>query len=169
MAVEATNSRRDRLSIFPSGFGLDRVVAARATTVQGQDSVCSRFIPASLGQEYKGERSAESPGAITHYPGAVAGRVARIAQRKPLRLQITSRGLAQETGDGQVPACILRPELRPFRLLDCRCRCRVETLGGGIGMVVREIGADHDQSFVVSPKPRQHLAHFLRLGIADAA
>ena len=39
--------------------------------------------------------------------------------------------------------------------------------GRRIVVVVGQIGADDEQGFVVAPKPRQHLAHFLRLGIAN--
>ena len=73
----------------------------------------------------------------------------------------------EQPADRQIAAGIARPEARRVEALDRRRGRRVVLLGAVVRLVVRQIGADHEQGVRPAPQPVQHLRDLAGCRLAD--
>ena len=115
-------------------------------------SSSQRRVAGERGRRSTGHRSAHRERAVADDAAAVAGGVARGAQVEQLDRQVAARGRGQQAAERERAARPVGLDVAPPPGDDGGRGGRVEGLGGGLVVVVAEVGADDDQRLGPAPQ-----------------
>src|SRR5262249_59543760 len=128
-----------------------------------------RSSPRPLGKYKRSPRiSAEYPSAITDDLIARTSGITGVAQRQSSRFQVAAVRFDKEASNRQVATCLACAQTGPVTIFYGRGGRRIQSPGGLITVIVRQVGADDEQCFRATPQPRQHLRDLVRSGVTDA-